>query len=69
MFNGVAEQAGLLAKIIAPLRLPGKTQWLYNKDAPKYSGGTAPGSNRTSLLSIKNTPVPNYELFILPLIK
>jgi len=51
------EQAGLLARGSSfPVRLPSlwirpPSQWLFEPKLPSYSGGTAPASHRTSLLS------------------
>jgi hypothetical protein len=58
-YDGVAEQAGLLAKIIIPSAFPRMISQWQIENTPYYSGGTAPVSHWISLLS-KNTPVPNY---------
>ena len=54
-YNGVAKQAGLLAKIIISPAFPRKFSVALSGNTPQYSGGTAPESNWTSLLSTMYT--------------
>lgn len=55
MQDGVFEQAGLLAKFIASSAFPENSSGII-ENAPLYSGGTAPESNRISLLSVSACP-------------
>lgn len=55
MQDGVFEQAGLLAKLIASSAFPENSSGII-ENAPLYSGGTAPESNRISLLSVSACP-------------
>ena len=47
MQDGVFEQAGLLAKLITSSAFPENSSGMM-ENAPLYSGGTAPESNRIS---------------------
>lgn len=62
MQDGVFEQAGLLAKLIASSAFPENSSGII-ENAPLYSGGTAPESNRISLLSVSACPLSHYSAF------
>ena len=62
MQDGVFEQAGLLAKLITSSAFPENSSGMM-ENAPLYSGGTAPESNRISLLSVSACPLSHYSAF------